>query len=208
MNTEVKAEVDSKGRGHSRAWVRGGAVLCIAVLWTAGCGKKAQHYQLGKPSGSVAEETQAPRVRMPYVIPEAGVHFNPPLSWDPERVQVVTLSGPDAAAQQPGADYSVTFDYKAEQPAHENSPLLRLFVLRRSQWNKVSGAATAGEVIDSTGDWVFVASLPKAIPYRADLLDADQFAQMRLSLDDVKDAFTVESGGPSDVSLRAESQRR
>jgi hypothetical protein len=190
---------------RSRHWL-----VWIAVVCAAGCGKKTQHSsELGGQSGGMAEETQAPRVRMPYVIPEAGVHFNPPLSWDPDRIQVVTLSGDDAARQQAGADYSVTFDYKAEQPAHENSPLLRLFVLRRSQWNKVAdGANTPGEVIDSTGDWVFVATLPKAIPYRADLLDADQFAHMRISLNDVKDAFTVESGGPSDTSLRAESRRR
>jgi hypothetical protein len=180
----------------------------MAVICAAGCGKKAQRSEeLGKPSGAVADETQAPRVRMPYVIPEAGVHFNPPLSWDPDRIQVVTLSGDEAAAQQKGADYAVSFDYKAEQPAHENSSLLRLFVMRRSQWNRITGSASSpGAVIDSTGDWVFVASLPKTIPYRADLLDADQFAQMRMSLNDVKDSFTVESGGPSDTSLRAESK--
>jgi hypothetical protein len=181
----------------------------MVVICAAGCGKKAQHSERGsQDGGGVAEETRAPRVRMPYVVPEAGVHFNPPLSWDPDRIQVVTLSGHEAAAQQAGADYSVSFDYKAEQPSHENSPLLRLFVLRRSQWNKVANGSNApGEVIDSTGDWVFVASLPKNIPYRSDLLDADQFAQMRISLDEVKDAFTVESSGPSDTSLRAESKR-
>ena len=190
---------------RSRHWL-----VWIAVICAAGCGKKAQHSERGnRDGGGVAEETRAPHVRMPYVIPEAGVHFNPPLSWDPDRIQVVTLAGHEAAAQQPGADYSVSFDYKAEQPAHENAPLLRLFVLRRSQWSKVANDPTApGEVIDSTGDWVFVASLPKNIPYRSDLLDADQFKQMRISLDEVKDAFTVESAGPSDTSLRAESQRK
>jgi hypothetical protein len=177
------------------------------VACVAGCGKKAQHSnELGGQTGTVAEETRAPRVRMPYVVPEAGVHFNPPLSWDPDRIQVVTLAGPDAAAQQPGADYLVSFQYKAEQPSHRNEPLLRLFVLRRAQWNRISSGANApGALIDSTGDWVFVASLPRDIPYRRDLLDADQFAQMRVSLEEVKDSFTVESGGPSDTSV---SQRR
>jgi len=188
---------------RSRYWL-----VLVTVVLAAGCGKKAQHSnELGGQTGTIAEEASAPRVRMPYVIPEAGVHFNPPLSWDPERIQVVTLSGDDASSQQAGADYAVTFDYKAEQPAHKDSPLLRLFVMRRSQWNKVTNSSSAGEVIDSTGDWVFVASLPKNVPYRADLLDADQFAHMRVSLNDVKDAFTVESSGPSDPSLRAESHR-
>jgi hypothetical protein len=190
-------------RVRSRTWL----VWISVAACVAGCGKKAQQSnELGGQTGTVAEETRAPRVRMPYVVPEAGVHFNPPLSWDPDRIQVVTLSGAEAAAQQPGAEYSVSFDYKAEQPSHRNEPLLRLFVLRRSQWNKVSsGANGPGAVIDSTGDWVFVASLPGNIPYRADLLDADQFAHMRVSLDEVKDSFTVESSGPSDTSV---SQRR
>jgi hypothetical protein len=178
----------------------------MAVVFAAGCGKKAQRAQeLGDQAGSVAEESRTPAVRMPYVIPEAGVHFNPPLAWDPDRVQVVTLSGKDAAAQQPGAEYAVSFFYRAEQPAHENAPLLKLYVLRRSEWERISESAAPGEVIDSTGDWVFVASPAQAIPYRPDLLDADQFAAMRMSVSDVKDAFTIESGGPTNTSL---SQRR
>jgi len=69
-------------------------------------------------------------------------------------------------------------------------------------------SAARGEVIDSTGEWVFVAAPSKQIPYRTDMLDADQFAAMRVSVTDVKDAFTIEAGGPSDSSLRAESNRR
>jgi hypothetical protein len=178
----------------------------MAVVCAAGCSKKTQRAEeLSDQVGTVAEETQVPRVRMPYVIPEAGVHFNPPLSWNPDRVHVVTLSGRDAAGQQPGVDYTVSFDYRAEQPAHKDAPLLKLLVVRRSQWNRISANNAPGEVIDSTGDWVFVAALPKQIPYRPDLLDADQFAAMRMSLDEVRDAFTVESGGPANTSV---SQRR
>jgi hypothetical protein len=190
---------------RSRHWM-----VVMAALWVAGCGsKKAQRADVpGDQSGATAAQTQVPRVRMPYVIPEAGVHFNPPLSWDPDRIAVVTVTGDEAAALQPRADYAVSFNYKAEQPAHENAPLLRLFVLRRAQWNRVSDRASAGEVIDSTGDWVYIASLPKQIPYRADLLDADEFKSMRLTMDDVHSAFSVEKGGPADASLRAESQRR
>jgi hypothetical protein len=186
---------------RSRHWL-----VWMAVVFAAGCGKKAQRAQeLGDQAGGVAEESRAPQVRMPYVIPEAGVHFNPPLSWDPDRIQVVTLSGTDAAAQERGADYAVSFNYKAEQPAHENASLLRLLVLRRSQWTRIADDAAPGEVIDSTGEWVFVASLPQKSPYRPDLLDADQFTAMQMSLDEVRDAFTIESGGPTNTSI---SQRR
>jgi hypothetical protein len=183
-------------------------MVVMAALWVAGCGSRKAQQAQGDQPGATTAQMQVPRVRMPYVIPEAGVHFNPPLSWDPERIAVVTVTGDDAAALQHGADYAVSFNYKAEQPAHENAPLLRLFVLRRTQWNRVSDRDAAGEVVDSTGDWVYVASLPKQLPYRPDLLDADQFKAMRLSMDDVHSAFSVEKGGPADTSLRAESRRK
>lgn len=197
--------------GIRRGRVRGTSqvIVCMAIVFAAGCSKKSQRAeQFNDQGGMVTEETKTPAVRMPYVIPEAGVHFNPPLAWDPDRIQVVTVHGEEAAAQQPGADYAVSFNYKAEQPAHKNEALLKLYVLRRSQWNRVADTSARGEVIDSTGEWVFVAAPTKEIPYRTDLLDADQFAAMRISVADVKDAFTVEAGGPSDASLRAESLRR
>lgn len=184
-------------------------IVCMAIVFAAGCSKKNQRAeQYSDQGGMVTEETRTPTVRMPYVIPEAGVHFNPPLAWDPQRIQVVTVHGEDAAAKQPGADFAVSFNYKAEQPAHKNEPLLTLYVLRRSQWNRVADSAARGEVIDSTGEWVFVAAPSKQIPYRTDMLDADQFAAMRMSVTDVKGAFSIEAGGPSDSSLRAESNRR
>lgn len=194
-----------------RDWARGTSqiIVCMAIVFAAGCSKKTQRAeQYSDQGGMVTEETKSPTVRMPYIIPEAGVHFNPPLTWDPDRIQVVTLHGEEAAAKQPGADFAVSFNYKAEQPAHKNEPLLTLYVLRRAQWERVSGKNAPGEVIDSTGEWVFVAAPSKEIPYRTDMLDADQFAAMRMSVPDVKDAFTVEAGGPSDSSLRAESNRR
>jgi hypothetical protein len=203
--------MDWKRPGTRREWARGTSqiIVCMAIVFAAGCSKKSQRAeQYNDRGGAVAEETRTPTVRMPYVIPEAGVHFNPPLAWDPERIQVVTVSGEEAAAQQPGADYAISFNYKAEQPAHRNEALLKLYVLRRSQWNRVADTNAHGEVIDSTGEWVFVAAPSKEIPYRTDLLDADQFAAMRMSVSDVKGSFSVEAGGPSDSSLRAESKRR
>ncbi len=194
-----------------RHWARGTAsvIVCMAIVFTAGCSRKSQRAEQHNDAGGVVtEESKTPSVRMPYVIPEAGVHFNPPLAWDPDRIQVVTVSGEEAAALQPGADYAISFNYKAEQPAHRNEPLLKLYVMRRAQWDRVAGSNAHGEVIDSTGEWVFVAAPSKEIPYRTDLLDADQFAAMRISVTEVKDAFTIEAGGPSDSSLRAESRRR
>lgn len=187
---------------RSRHWL-----VWTAVVLVVGCGSKTQRAgEKGNQSDATAR-SRVPRVRVPYVIPEAGVHFNPPISWDPDRVQVVTLTGAEAAAKQPGAEYSVSFDYKAEQPSHSNASLLRVNVLKRSQWNRVSSRA-AGEVIDSTADWVFVATLPAQDPYRPDLLDADQFKAMQLTMDDVHSAFAIENDGPTEPGLRAESERR
>ena len=185
-------------------------MVWLAVVWIAGCGsKKAQRAEeQGDQGGATAVQSQVPRVRLPYVIPEAGVHFNPPLSWDPDRIQLVTRSGEAAASVLSGVDHAVSFEYKAEQPAHANSPLLNLYVLHRAEASRVSAKLPDSVVIDSTSDWVFIARLPKDNPYRSGLLDADQFDAMRMTMADVRDAFTIESSGPSDATLRAESQRR
>ncbi|HET6348081.1 MAG TPA: hypothetical protein VFH88_03265 [Candidatus Krumholzibacteria bacterium] len=183
-------------------------MVWAALLLVVGCGsKKSAETQETTAYSELGAPPARPRVSMPYVIAEAGVRLNPPASWDPDRVEVRTVSGKDADAMVPGADYSVTFDYRAEQPAHHDEPLLTLLVMHKTAWEKAS-SSVHGEAIDSTGDWVFVASTPDVNPYRRDLLDADQFEAMRLSMDDIRTAFSVEDGGPADSSLRAESNRR
>jgi hypothetical protein len=178
-----------------------------AVLLIAGCGSK----KAKETDESVSELGVAPSpgrvVRSPYVISEAGIRFDPPATWDVARIHVSSRSGKDAAAAQPGAEFAVAFEYKAEQPNHKNNALLNLYVLRRAQWARVARQSPATAVIDSTGDWMFVASMPDDNPYRAELLDADQFEAMRLTLDEVRNAFSVEDGGPADTTLRASSKR-
>lgn len=171
------------------------------MVLIAGCSKKSSQQdqvasELGVPPATVA-------ARRAYVISAAGIRFDPPASWDVARIDVVSQSGKEAAAIHPGADFAVTFHYKAEQPAHRNSPLLNLYVLHRSEW---ANDAAAGAVVDSTDEWVFLAAMPQDNPYRAGLLDADQFEAMRVSMDDVRDAFSIEDDGPADASLRAESK--
>jgi hypothetical protein len=171
------------------------------MVLIAGCSKKSSQQdqvasELGIPPATVAE-------RRAYVINSAGIRFDPPASWDATRIDVESRSGQEAAAVQRGADFTVTFHYKAEQPNHRNSPLLNLYVLQRSEWD---GNAVAGAVVDSTDEWVFLARMPEANPYREGLLDADQFEAMRLNLEDVRDAFSIENDGPADATLRAESK--
>ena len=175
----------------------------MAVVLIAGCGTKKSR----QADESVSELGTAPAAghaaRSPYVIAEAGIRFNPPASWDVARIQVSSRAGDDAAAAQPGAEFAVAFDYKAEQPGHPNEALLNLYVIHRSDWVRVARKSPAAAVIDSTGDWMFVASMPEENPYRAGLLDADQFEAMRLSLDSVRQAFSIEDSGPADTTLRA-----
>ena len=188
--------------------LQGRQLLILAtVVMAAGCGSKKSSQsdeavsELGTPPANVL-------VRRPYVLNDAGIRFNPPASWDVARIDVVSRSGKEAAASLPNADFSISFDYKAEQPAHRNTTLVNLYVVHKSQWKRTAAHAAVGAVVDSTTEWVFVAALAKDNPYREGLLDADQFEAMRLTLDDVRDAFSIANGGPADESLRAESRRK
>jgi hypothetical protein len=175
----------------------------MVVLVAAGCAKKPEGAQ---ETSSGAGGTPAPR--RPYVVDDAGIRFNPPPSWDAARIDVVSRSGAEAAHVLAGADFSVSFDYKAEQPAHRNAPLLQIAVLPMPAWKNMAQDSTDAAVMDRTDDWVFVAMVAGQNPYREGLLDADQFDAMRLTLDEVRNAFSIENGGPPDASLRAESRRK
>ena len=185
---------------YSQLWV------LAAMVLIAGCGSKKSNQADELAAGGTSRSSETPR--RPYVINDAGVRFNPPPSWDVARIDVVSRSGKEAAESHPGAEHIVSFDYKAEQPAHRNSPLVNLYVFRKSSWTGSLGDSLPGAVVDSTGDWVFIVSMPGANPYRRGLLDADQFEAMRLSLDDVREAFSIADGGPADATLRAESGRK
>jgi len=178
------------------------------ILLAVGCGSNDSKRtdEGGKEPAVVAERATA----RPYVVPEAGIRFEPPERWDPARVRMDARSGSEADSIQPGADYCVTFAYRAEQPAHQDEPILQLLVFPKSAWGRLEAApgAPAGGVIDSAGAWVFVAALPRTNPYRAGLLDADQFEAMSLTFADVRDAFSVEGTGPADPTLRADSKAR
>lgn len=189
------------GPGECNAVHNSKLLIWTAMVVVAGCGsRKSQTDEISSELGKAPVTVAA---RKPYVISDAGIRFNPPATWDATRIDVVSRSGKAAASIHPAADFTVSFEYKAEQPAHRNSSLLRLLVLHRSQWEAVAGDSLSGAVVDSTGDWVFVASIPEGNPYREGLLDADQFEAMRVTLDDVRDAFSIESGGPAGGSRTA-----
>jgi hypothetical protein len=174
------------------------------MLVVAGCSsKKSQTDEIASELGKAPATVAA---RKPYVVTDAGIRFNPPSSWEVARIDVVSSSGKAAAAVHPGADYAVTFEYKAEQPAHRNSSLLQLLVVHRSEW-EAAKESLSGAVVDSTDEWVFVASMPEKNPYREGLLDADQFEAMRLTLDDVRESFSISNGGPADEPSRTASRK-
>ena len=182
-------------------------VLAAATVLVVGCGSKGGG-KAKREAGAPASASSRTKPHEPFVIPEAGIRFNPPAGWDLARVRVDTRAGHDADAAHPGAEYSVAFDYRAEQPAHHDVPLVEIIVFRRTAWTRVADSnPSVGAVVDSTGGWVFVAALPDSNPYRKDLLDADQFDAMTLTFAEVREAFSVEDDGPSDPTLRADSKR-
>jgi hypothetical protein len=161
---------------------------CAVALLVTGCGSRKE------PS---EERVAAPAA---IVMRDAGIRFMPPLKWSRERLSVRPLHADSAAAMElSGAAHGVAFDYKAEQPGHRNQPLLRILVFDRNRWASLAaeGGPPVGEAIDSVGGWIYVAALPQSNPYRDETLDADQFDDMHLSLDDVRAAFAVEGNGPS-----------
>lgn len=180
----------------------------VAVVWGcmgAGCSRESKQVGEDGAAAGISTNMKSGAARVPYVIPQAGIRLNPPPSWDAGLVQVRSVSGVDAATIQPGADFSVAFEYRAEQPAHHDEPLLNLHVIRKAAWAPIEDDSP-GAVIDTIGDWVFVAVVPSENPYRAGLLDADQFEAMRVTISEVRELFSIEDGGPVDASLRAESK--
>src|SRR5512139_3704023 len=106
--------------------------LWMALALVAGCGSKKsnQAEELASELGAPAPQAVA---RRPFVLSDAGIRFNPPATWDVARVDVVSRSGKDAGAGRPDARFSVTFDYKAEQPAHKNAALFNIYVVPKSR---------------------------------------------------------------------------
>ena len=178
----------------------------MALVLVAGCGNRKSSHSEEAVSELGAPSTPAV-ARRPYVLSDAGIRFNPPATWDVSRIDVVSRTGTEAAADRADARYSVAFAYKAEQPAHKNAPILNVYVLPKSRWSSSQGDSL-GALIDSTDDWVYLATPAEKNPYREGLLDADQFEAMRLSVDEIRAALSIENGGPADPSLQAESRRR
>jgi putative lipoprotein len=133
------------------------------------------------------------------VVRDAGVRFDRPPTWSSERVAVRVRVGGDAAAEYPGAEYLVSMNYRAEQPGRVDASLCRFIVYPRDAWVRVGNepGPPVGTPIDSVGAWVYVLSLPQANPYPEGSLDSDQFEAMRVTLDDVRSAFSIEGEGPA-----------
>ena len=91
----------------------------------------------------------------------------------------------------------------AETLAHSMENYLRM--LRDGQAGLTEEGLNA--LIDSTNDWVYLAAPAPENPYRSGLLDADQFEAMRLNLDEIRSALSIEDGGPADPTLQADSRR-
>jgi hypothetical protein len=167
------------------------------VLGVVACSKRdASQEQSARSDSAVVATNESTR---PVVVREAGVRFDPPSTWPRERYRVDAKAGDAAAAEQPGAVHWVAIQYQPDQPGHEEALLCRIVVFSREAWTRIDAAPhpPVGTLIESAGEWAFVAQLPQSNPYPQDSLDGAQFEAMRLSIREMRARFSVEGDGPS-----------
>jgi len=171
----------------------------MGFLVVAGCSSRQESADESAGSAGGREVAAKGGKVVPIVDRESGVRFNPPQRWNNGLLVVDTLNDTDTSLKIVGASYGVAFEYRAEQPGHRNQGLLHILVFSRERWAELSAETgpPQGDSLTTVGDWVYVASLPQSNPYREESLDADQFEQMSITLEEVRAAFAVEGDGPS-----------
>ena len=150
--------------------VAGLMATVIGVCALAGCATDAPPQQ--RPLGSI------PTDDLIYDHGPAGFTLAFPPSWH-DRYDVDARSGPIAAAQWPYASHAVAFTYKPVEPDQAQATLLTILVYRRQHWNAI--AAESG----------YIAAVADSNPFPGGSRDASNFAAMRLTTDQVKEALTL-----------------
>jgi hypothetical protein len=123
---------------------------------------------------------------------EAGFTLAIPQSWS-GRYRVNEFAGPIAQRRLPHAAHVIEFVHVPRNPDGEPQALLTISVFSHDEWTSVIAERRPlpGEVIATTPDAVWVASLPGSIPYPPGSPDAASFDAMHLTLEQVKSAFTL-----------------
>ena len=164
-----------------RARVVIGVLLVVALV--SGCRQGEPPRPMGPPEPAMGAQAV-------YESPEAGFRFRLPPAWQ-GHYRIASTHGDDARAQHLGASHVVTFLYTPEAEGATEQPLLRLVVLPRDEWTRVSNSAApaTGTVVSEGSRAVYLAELASANPYDPASPDGRRFARMTVSLDDVKRGF-------------------
>lgn len=164
--------------------VAGLMATVIGVCALAGCATDAPPQQ--RPLGSI------PTDDLIYDHGPAGFTLAFPPSWH-DRYDVDARSGPIAAAQWPYASHAVAFTYKPVEPDQAQATLLTILVYRRQHWNAIAAESgrPPGTAVAEQGDDMYIAAVADSNPFPGGSRDASNFAAMRLTTDQVKEALTL-----------------
>lgn len=122
-----------------------------------------------------------------YVDSASGLHFHWPNDWPTRRLKLITETGPAARARHRDAIRWVAIEYVPEDSTQPEASLLRVAVLRSSDWIILaSQPGLADEVEVATGrDHVAVATVEPANPYPIGSRDADIFEALILTFAEI-----------------------
>ena len=122
-----------------------------------------------------------------YSDPATRLRFHWPNDWPARRLELVTVTGPEARARQRDAIRWIAIEYTPDDETQPEAALFRVAVLRRSDWLLQSarpGLAEGVEVATSR-EHVAVATVAPANPYPPGSRDADIFEALMPSLPDI-----------------------
>ncbi|MFM9970535.1 MAG: hypothetical protein ACKVQK_19260 [Burkholderiales bacterium] len=119
------------------------------------------------------------------------VQLDLPQAWFGPRYTLSTRSGPQAAAQQAGAAYWLSFEYLPVAADQKRESLLRMSVFPLATWQKLGVAAPPGDLVVLTDTRVYLGALATSNPYPTESEDAKQFDAMRFTPQALLDAFSI-----------------
>ncbi len=173
------------------------ALLLIVTLLTAVSQPSPARAQAGTTSNQGTVEAGI------YTHPAAGFQFKLPQTWLRSAYQWNEYWGTAASARMSNARYVVEWVYSPTNRANRQATLLTFALYDQDDWEENSDepGPSVGEVVTESADSVYVATFPRANPYPARSADAQRFANLVLSLEEVKAAFSLTSEEPDSITF-------
>lgn len=138
-------------------------------------------------------EQPAPAKAEVYHSISGGYHFAIPATWA-GRYRVDTVQGPVDSAAPSGLKQMITFAYLPQDGSIRPQVLLALVTMPGEEWDRLSReeGPPQGDLLGRRGDQVVVAALPQSNPFDSLSPDGRQFHAIRLTLDQVRRAITID----------------